>query len=60
MRFEACCPGGETEVDCRVLMSMGAAPVIVMEEKVNADEDNTVSSLFRYPVRSWMVKEAKK
>jgi hypothetical protein len=33
VRFEACCPGGETEADCRVVMSMGAAPVIVMEGK---------------------------
>ena len=29
VKFEACCPGGETEVDCRVAMSIGAAPVIV-------------------------------
>lgn len=28
VRFEACCPGGETEV-CRVAISIGAAPVIV-------------------------------
>jgi hypothetical protein len=60
VRFEACCPGGETEVDCRVVMSMGAAPVIVMEGKVSADEDDIVLNRFRYPVCSGIVKEAKK
>jgi hypothetical protein len=60
VRFEACCPGGETEVDCRVVMSMGAAPVIVMEGEVSADEDDIVSGRFRYPVCSGMVNKAKK
>lgn len=37
VRFDACWPGGETEVDCRVAMSIGATPDMVKVDNANMD-----------------------
>lgn len=49
VRFDACCPGGDTEVVCRVVMSIGAAPDIVKDGRQNAGDRYSVVMSSRSP-----------